>query len=104
MVPVSTSSTRRTSGPRNLLASRRKSSWLAPVASNRWLAGTVDEVVIQTYQGRATIPGYERYLASLEKLPMPYRVALVEGGEWQAPAGLAADPEYRGTVVFLLPP
>lgn len=67
------------------------------------LAGTVDEVVIQTYQGRTTIPGYERYLASLVRLPMPYRVALVENGEWRAPEDLAQDPEFRGYVVFLLP-
>jgi hypothetical protein len=67
------------------------------------LAGTVDEVVIQTYQGRHTIPGYERYMASLERLPMPYRVGLVEGGEWRAPEGLARDPEFKGYVVFLLP-
>lgn len=68
------------------------------------LAGTVDEVVIQTYQGRKTIPGYERYMASLASLPLPYRVGLVEGGEWREPAGLAGDPEFRGYVVFLLPP
>lgn len=67
------------------------------------LAGTVDEVVIQTYQGRRTIPGYERYLASLERLPLPYRVALVEGGAWRPPPRLARDPEFRGYVVFLLP-
>jgi len=67
------------------------------------LAGTIDEVVIQTYQGRATIPGYERYMASLASLPMPYRVGLVEGGEWREPPGLAGDAEFRGYVVFLLP-
>lgn len=67
------------------------------------LAGVVDEVVIQTYQGRHTIPGYERYMASLAKLPLPYRVGLVEGGEWRAPPALAHDPEFRGYVVFLLP-
>lgn len=67
------------------------------------LAGTVDEVVIQTYQGRRTIPGYERYMASLTRLPMPYRVALVEGGAWREPPGLADDPEFRGYAVFLLP-
>ena len=66
------------------------------------LAGTVDEVVIQTYQGRRTIPGYEGYLAGLSALPFPYRVGVVEGGEWREPAGLARDPHYRGTVVFLL--
>jgi hypothetical protein len=68
------------------------------------LAGTVDEVVIQTYQGRRTIPGYDRYMASLSRLPLPYRVALVEGGEWREPQGLARDPHFRGYVVFLLPP
>jgi hypothetical protein len=67
------------------------------------LAGIVDEVVIQTYQGRRTIPGYARYMAGLARLPLPYKVGLVEGGEWQAPAGLADDPEFRGYVVFLLP-
>jgi hypothetical protein len=68
------------------------------------LAGVVDEAVIQTYQGRRTIPGYADYVARLQRLPMPYRVALVEGGEWRAPAGLESDPEFRGYVVFLLKP
>ena len=67
------------------------------------LAGVVDEVVIQTYQGRETIPGYERYMASLAKLPLPYRVGLVENGVWDAPQGLENDAEFRGYVVFLLP-
>lgn len=67
------------------------------------LRGVVDEVVIQTYQGRRTIPGYEAYLASLARLPIPYRIGLVEGGEWRAPPGLNADPGFRGYVVFLLP-
>jgi hypothetical protein len=67
------------------------------------LRGVVDEVVIQTYQGRRTIPGYERYLASLARLPIRYRIGLVEGGEWLAPPGLEQDPNFRGYVVFLLP-
>lgn len=67
------------------------------------LADVVDEVVIQTYQGRKTIPGYQRYLASLQLLPMDYRIALVEQGQWQAPANLARDPQFKGYVVFLLP-
>ena len=67
------------------------------------LGTVVDEVVVQTYQGRSTIPGYERYLASLAKLRLPYKVALAEGGEWTAPASLAADPNFKGYVVFLLP-
>lgn len=68
------------------------------------LVGVADEVVIQTYQGRRTIPGYEGYMASLARLPLPYKVGLVEGGEWRAPPELARDPEFRGYVVFLLPP
>ena len=72
-------------------------------AQLRALRGVVDEVVIQTYQGRRTIPGYQRYMASLARLPIPYRVGLVEGGEWKAPAGLESAPGFRGYVVFLLP-
>jgi hypothetical protein len=67
------------------------------------LRGVVDEVVVQTYQGRKTIPGYEGYIAGLMRLPVPYKVGLVEGGEWRAPPGLERDPEFRGYVVFLLP-
>lgn len=66
------------------------------------LADCVDEIVVQTYQGRATIPGYERYLASLERLRLPYRIGLVEGGAWRAPPGLEAGAGFRGYVVFLV--
>lgn len=66
------------------------------------LAGVADEVVIQTYQGRSTIPGYAGYLGRLSRLPIPYKVALVEGGEWTEPPALRTDPGFRGYVVFLL--
>lgn len=65
------------------------------------LAGTVDEVVVQIYQGRHVIPGYQRYLARLARLPVPFRVGLLQGGDWTAPPGLAANPRFRGYVVFL---
>ncbi|OYW48207.1 MAG: hypothetical protein B7Y36_15520 [Novosphingobium sp. 28-62-57] len=68
------------------------------------LAQTVDEVVVQTYQGRTTIPGYDAYFAKMADFPIPFRVALVEGGEWQAPAMLKTQPQFRGYVVFLLAP
>lgn len=68
------------------------------------LAGTVDEVVVQTYQNRTTIPGYEAYFARMARFPIPFRVALVEGDEWTAPPGLEAHPQFRGYVVFLLAP
>lgn len=68
------------------------------------LAGTVDEVVLQTYQGRTTIESYEAYLGSLGRLEMPYKIGLVQNGEWQAPWELEKDPDFRGYVVFLLNP
>jgi Protein of unknown function (DUF3142) len=68
------------------------------------LAGVVDEVVLQSYQARSTIAGYEEYLASLDRLDMPYKIGLVQNGEWTAPASLARDPDFKGYVVFLLNP
>jgi hypothetical protein len=67
------------------------------------LAGIVDDVAIQTYQGRTTIPGYERYLQRLDRFPIPFRIGVVEGGAWHEPAELSANPNFRGYVVFLLP-
>jgi hypothetical protein len=65
------------------------------------LAGSVDEVVLQIYQGRHVIPGYEQYLARLDRLRIPFRIGLLEDGEWQQPANLASNPYFRGFVVFL---
>jgi hypothetical protein len=65
------------------------------------LASTVDEVVLQIYQGRHTIPGYQRYLARLGQFRIPFRIGLVQHGDWQPPAGLEANPMFRGYVVFL---
>jgi hypothetical protein len=68
------------------------------------IAGTVDEIIIQTYQGRHTIPGYAGYLAQLDRLDIPYKLGLVQGGEWTPPPALATDRHFRGYVVFLLNP
>jgi hypothetical protein len=68
------------------------------------LDGIVDEVVIQTYQGRATIPGYSAWFDRMRGFPLPFKVGLVQGGEWREPPGLAADPNFRGYVVFLVNP
>lgn len=65
------------------------------------LGGTVDEIVLQIYQGRRVIPGYAGYLRRLHTLRVPFRIGLLQGGEWQAPAGLTANPWFRGYVVFL---
>ncbi len=68
------------------------------------LAGVVDEAVLQIYQGRSVIPGYQSYLASLDRLPLPFRIGILQGGDWTPPPALARNPNYRGTVVFLLNP
>ena len=66
------------------------------------LGGVVDEVVLQTYQGRHTISGYEAYLRSLNRLRIPFRIGLVQNGKWRAPGSLADNPAFGGYVVFLL--
>ena len=65
------------------------------------LAGTVDEVVLQIYQGRHVIPGYGAYLAKLDRMTVPFRIGLLQDREWKAPKGLAANQAFRGYVVFL---
>ncbi|MGC1469686.1 MAG: DUF3142 domain-containing protein [Sphingorhabdus sp.] len=66
------------------------------------LDGMVDEVVLQTYQGRHTIPSYAAYLRQLERVKLPFKIGLVQHGEWQAPPGLSRNPNFKGYVVFLL--
>lgn len=68
------------------------------------LGEVVDEVVLQTYQGRRTIPDYGAYVAGLMRLRLPFKVGLVQGGDWRAPPGLAGHPWFRGYVVFLVNP
>jgi hypothetical protein len=68
------------------------------------VGGVVDEVVLQTYQGRRTIAGYGAYLARLGRVAIPFKIGLVQGGDWRAPTGLAANPWFRGYVVFLTNP
>ncbi|TKY81531.1 DUF3142 domain-containing protein [Pectobacterium polonicum] len=74
-------------------------------ALNR-LQGKLDEVVVQTYQGRNTITNYAEYLPALMKLTLPFRLGLVQNGKWekQWQQRLATSPYYRGEVVFLVNP
>jgi hypothetical protein len=50
----------------------------------------------------AVIPGYAGYLAALDRLAVPFRIGLLQGGEWEAPDHLAGNPWFRGYVVFLV--
>jgi hypothetical protein len=65
------------------------------------LGSAVDEIVLQTYQGRRTIPGYAAYLGNLQGLKVPFKIGLAQGGEWSPPPGLSLNPDFRGYVVFL---
>jgi len=68
------------------------------------LAGVVDEVVVQTYQGRRTITDYDAYLPRVARLTIPFKVGIIQHGEWRAPDYLASSPWFRGYVVFLQNP
>jgi hypothetical protein len=95
---------RRALPPRYRLSITGLMDWSAhgdPAALDR-LGGLVDEVVIQTYQGRQTIPGYEAYFERMRGFPIPFKVGLVERGRWVEPPGLASEPNFKGYVVFLV--
>ena len=40
----------------------------------------VDELVIQSYQGRHTVDNYQAYLPALTRLRIPFKLGLVQGG------------------------
>ncbi|BDH47255.1 hypothetical protein TUM12370_32990 [Salmonella enterica subsp. enterica serovar Choleraesuis] len=65
----------------------------------------VDEIVIQTYQGRSSVQGYSSYLNALSGLRRPFRIGLVQGGSWQTcwQQRLEQSTFYRGAVVFVVP-
>ncbi|MGB2537276.1 DUF3142 domain-containing protein [Hafnia paralvei] len=64
----------------------------------------VDEVVIQTYQGRHTVTRYQEYLPALRGLNIPFKIGLVQNGLWDKrwQRYFATSPNYLGEVVFLL--
>lgn len=68
------------------------------------LSGVVDEIVLQTYQGRETIAGYADYFRNISRLRIPFRIGLVQHGKWRAPPELKAHPYFRGYVIFLVNP
>jgi hypothetical protein len=68
------------------------------------LRGIVDEVVVQTYQGRRTIEDYAAYLPRVGQLSLPFKIGLIQGGNWDAPSYIAESSWFRGYVVFLQNP
>jgi hypothetical protein len=80
--------------------------WSSRVDSDQvnQLRGIVDEVVVQTYQGRHTIEDYSAYLPRVSQLNLPFKIGLIQGGNWDAPSYIAESPWFRGYVVFLQNP
>lgn len=76
------------------------SSRISPDEVNR-LRGIVDEVVVQTYQGRQTIESVGMYLPRVSALKLPFKIGLIQGGNWDSPSYLAESSWFRGYVVFL---
>lgn len=66
----------------------------------------VDELVVQSYQGRRTVANYQDYLPALSRLRIPFKLGLVQNGSRDklAETQLQRSPYYRGTVVFMLNP
>ena len=65
------------------------------------LAGTVDEIIFQTYRGRETVQNIDAYVARLDRLRIPFRLGLAEGADWPSSDRLANNANFRGYVVFL---
>ncbi|ELQ6133123.1 DUF3142 domain-containing protein [Cronobacter dublinensis] len=78
--------------------------WAQTGSVARLNALPVDELVVQTYQGRHTVPGYARYLPALMGLRIPFKIGIAQNAQWDnaEEAKLAASPWYRGAVIFVL--
>ncbi|NHB57139.1 DUF3142 domain-containing protein [Acinetobacter sp. 194] len=66
------------------------------------LRNSLDELVIQTYQGSTTIPNYQQYIQKIATLKLPYKIGIVQHGLWDQKINLNKDPNFKGYVVFLL--
>lgn len=73
----------------------------ADIDSINQLANIVDEVVFQTYQGTQTITNYQQYLNKIQHSKIPFKIGLIQQGEWQAPPYLSTNPYFKGYIVFL---
>ncbi len=68
------------------------------------LSRDINELVVQTYQGRHTIPDYARYVAGLQHLRVPFKVGLIQNGKWDDTISFTSNPWFRGEVIFLQNP
>ena len=54
--------------------------------------------LLLAYEHSLVRPGYLRRLGNMK---VPFRIGLLQGGEWRAPPGLESNPMFLGYVVFL---
>ncbi len=66
------------------------------------LKENVNELVIQSYQGRHTVDNYQSYVKRIEAMKIPYKIGLVQHGQWDDTLHFDSDPNFKGYVVFLL--
>lgn len=71
-----------------------------PIIINQ-LSNTVDEIIFQTYQGKETIQDYQVYLKKLEAIKLPFKIGIIQYGNWQPLLSLEKNPYFKGYVVFL---
>lgn len=68
----------------------------------RLFRNNIDELIIQTYQGSTTISNYQAYLSQISKLNLPYKIGIVQNGQWNPKLDFSTDPNFKGYVMFLL--
>lgn len=66
------------------------------------LRENIDELIIQSYQGTTTIANADAYLNKIPKLNLPYKIGIVQHGQWAKQKSIEQDPNFKGYVVFLL--
>jgi hypothetical protein len=66
------------------------------------LKENINELVIQSYQGRHTILHYENYVKRIGAMGLAYKIGLVQHGQWNADLDFQDDINFKGYVVFLL--
>lgn len=66
------------------------------------LKASIDEIAIQTYQGTRTTVDYEKYLQRMTRLGLPFKVGLVQNGQFDHHPNYQKSALFKGHIVFLL--
>jgi hypothetical protein len=65
------------------------------------LSKNVDEIIFQTYKKSETVNNIDLYLHKMEKIQIPFKVGLIEGGSWPLKHPIEQNSHFRGYVIFL---